>query len=315
MAIDKVNGLSEADFVKNYLAPGIPVVIGDAMNNWNISQFYPDALSASFGDEFVQVYDDLFALQNVQTLNEYLAENFSKPESEPRCQRYVRWYTQLKDVEFLWADHIFELLKPHWNKPYFLPSTEMIVPPTTFSGKICPTESQFPYKGLFISGRGSRTRLHRDPWHSNAVLCQFYGQKLIKLYDRNQTDFVTDGEHFVDPLNPDLNRFPAFPSAAILDEFILAPGDVIFLPRGVFHDVTSITDSVSITWNFVHAVNKLHFLEHISRYPREKELDTLRYFLKTRIPAAADANQITRYIENHLPESTPAKITPPVITA
>ena len=312
MAIDRVRGLSEADFIKNYLNPGVPVVVKDAMENWNIAQFHPQAISNSFGDEFVQVYDDLFALQNVQTLNEYLAENFSRPASEPRCQRYVRWYTQLKDVEFLWADHIFELLKPHWSKPYFLPNTQMIIPPVTASGTICPTESQFPYKGLFISGRGSRTRLHRDPWHSNAVLCQFYGEKLIKLYDRNQTDHVTDGEHFVDPLNPDLNKFPNFPRAALLDEFILAPGDVIFLPRGVFHDVTSVSDSVSITWNFVHAVNKPHFLAHIARYPQEKELGTARYFLKTRIPAEAGAEQIKQYVESHFSDLAP---TEPAITA
>lgn len=307
MPVNRVTNISETEFIENHLIPGIPVIITDAMNNWNIEQFSPSSLIKLFGDEFVQVYDDLFALQAVQSLEEYITENFNQPTSSPRCQRYVRWYTQLKNVDFLWADHIFEKIKPFWGNPYFLPNTNMIIPPVNEHGTVCPTEIQFPYKGLFISGRGSRTRLHRDPWHSNAILCQFYGEKLVKLYDREQTNYVTDGTRFVDPLAPDLRAFPDYEKAVQLDEFILAPGEMIFFPRGVFHDVTCATDSVSITWNFVHAANKPHFLEHLARYPDEGELTTLRYFLKHRLPEDANAEQIRDYVNQHFPDRVAEK--------
>lgn len=302
MSVKRVTNISETEFIENYLSPGIPVVVTDAMKEWDIDKFSPSAMIKLFGNEYAQVYDDLFALQDVQTLEEYISEHFNQPESSPRCQRYVRWYTQLKDVDFLWADHIFEKIKPFWTNPYFLPNTNMIVPPVNDTGTVCPTAIQFPYKGLFVSARGSRTRLHRDPWHSNAILCQFYGEKLVKLYDRAQTNYVTDGSRFVDPLAPDLQAFPDYEKAVQLDEFILAPGEMVFFPRGVFHDVTCVTDSVSITWNFVHAVNKPHFLNHLASYPKEGELTTLRYFLKSHIPENADAEQIRDYVNRHFPD-------------
>jgi hypothetical protein len=50
--------------------------------------------------------------------------------------------------------------------------------PLTQSGKQAdPVTDRFPYRGLLIAARGARTRLHRDPFCTDAVVCQFHGVK------------------------------------------------------------------------------------------------------------------------------------------
>ena len=309
MSIERVSNLTKADFIESFLKPGVPVVVSDGMKNWDLNRFTPESLTRDFGEEDVQVYDDLFGLQDVIPLRSYLKNHFNKKISDPRSKLYVRWYTKLKDVDFVWSDHVFDRLKDAWNHPYFIPNSSLIVPFCPNGHQLSPIDSQFPYKGLFISGRGARTRLHRDPWNSSAVLCQLFGKKKIYLYDREQTNYVTNGKEFVDVLVPDLAKFPNFPKATRLAELTLSPGEMVFFPWGTFHDVTSETDSVSITWNFLSDCNLEEFCNHVRKYPDEGELQVVKYFLKNHIATDASAEDIIRFatskVSGHLGPSLP----------
>ena len=78
------------------------------------------------------------------------------------------------------------------------------------AGYCGPVEELFPAKAIFISGRGARTRLHRDPWASDAVLCQLYGSKQIVMFSPEQAQLLSDGESVVDIEDPDPKLFPQF---------------------------------------------------------------------------------------------------------
>ncbi len=300
MQIERRQELDEADFIEGYLQPGRPVVITDAMDVWaNRQRFTPERLRAEFGDLNVQVYNDLFDLVNIMTLSEYLAGHFNKSGDEP-SREYVRWYTKLKDVDFLWADEVFERLEEAWDNPYFLPTHSYAIPFCPASERISPVTHRFPYKGLFISGKGARTRLHRDPWNSNAILCQFYGEKKITLYAPDQQECVMNGEAFVDPADPDLARFPLFSKATPAFEDTLEPGEIAFFPSGWFHDVTSISDSVSITWNMVHVSNLKAFEAHVAQYPAEGELEIARFFLRPWLSSNVSGPEIVSFLESRL---------------
>ncbi len=284
--------------MEKYLLSRVPVIITDGMKDWDMSRFQPESLEKEFGYFEVQVYDDLFDLQNVDTLKNYLAKNFKKDKDGELSKEYTRWYTKLKEVDFYWSDDVFVQLENAWSHPYFLPTDPLAVPFRRDMSPVKITESRFPYKGLFLSGQGARTRLHKDPFNSNAVLCQFQGQKGFVLYAPDQEDYVFNGKEFVNILDPDLEKFPDFPKAKASYEDTLSPGEVILFPANWFHDVTSKSDSISVTCNFVHKEELPGLYRHLDNNPEDDQLEILKFFIRDHVKPTATAQEIKTFCEN-----------------
>ncbi len=298
MKIVRVNNLSEDRFIEEYLIGNKPVIITDAMNDWNLSRFQPDSLKKEFGDEMVQVYDDLFDLQDVDSLAKYLDNNFNRKPGE-LSKQYIRWYTKLKDVEFYWSDKVFSELKEYWSHPYFLPQNSLAVPFCTKNENKNINEALFPYKGLFISGKGSRTKFHKDPFNSNAVLCQFYGEKKIFLFNPNQSE--------IDKIQNELKdlkggNIPNFSESKPDYEDTLKPGEMVLFPAGWYHDVTCLSDSISITWNFVHSKELEGLFNHLINQPNDDQIEILRFFLKDHIKEGATIKEIINFYKDSFQE-------------
>lgn len=103
----------------------------------------------------------------------------------------------------------------------------------------------------WIGPAGTVTPIHSDPHHN--VLCQVVGYKYLRLYAPEyasdlqlDTEGLTHNTSTIDLENEDnsLTRIPCV-------ECTLAPGDALFIPRGFFHYVKSLTPSasVSIWWD------------------------------------------------------------------
>ncbi|WP_062055769.1 cupin-like domain-containing protein [Aquimarina longa] len=295
MKVPRVKSITEEKFIEEHIVSNKPVIVTDAMENWDLEKFKPEYIKKEFGHHKVQVYNDLFDLQTIQPLEKYIDANFFRSEKEGLSKQYMRWYTKLKEVDFYWSDKAFDSLKNFWSQPYFVPSTSLAVPSTKGSDSKSITEYNYPYKGLFISGKGSRTRLHKDPFMSNAVLCQFYGQKHFYLYGPDKQKNVMNNGDFVDVKNPDLNKFPSFSDITHDYEDVLSPGEIILFPSGWFHDVTCVSDSISITWNFVHAKQLETLCNHIKNNPEDDQLEILKYFIKGEVSDTASAEEIISY--------------------
>jgi hypothetical protein len=302
MKVERVQHLTRERFMEEFLIPGKPVIITDAMSKWDLEKFMPDHLKKEFGHYEVQVYNDLFDLQTIDPLADYLESNFGKGEEADRSRHYIRWYTKLKEVDFFWSDEIFASLAGAWQHPYFLPNSSLAVPFVPENNQANINEARFPYKGLFISGKGARTRLHRDPFNSNAVLCQFYGRKQFFLYDPSQAPYVMHNGEFVDIEAPDPDKFPDFSRASCAYEDILSPGEVILFPSGWFHDVKCLDDSISITWNFVHASGLENFCSYIGQHPADDQLEIVRFFLQGWVSEDAPAADIALFLKNKFSE-------------
>ena len=267
--IDRRSALAPVEFIERYLIGNQPVVVADAMNRWRLFRT-PEELESRFGAELVQVYNDLFDLTNVVPLRAYLQEWFGK-SGEPVAKKplpYVRWYTKMKDVDFVWADEAFKSFSEQWSLPYFLPNSDYLLPCSVPGRPTTPTTDLFPGKGLFISGRGACTRLHRDPWASDAVLCQLFGEKHLLFYRPEQEVATSPGAA---KNTPGAGEKP-------WAEMTLKPGEVVFIPRGWPHHATSATDSISLTWNFVHASTWRWFFKHLASPSASAELPVLRFF-------------------------------------
>ncbi len=301
MEIDRIQKVSKEDFLEKYIKGNKPVIVTDAMHDWDLERFQPETLKKEFGSEYTQIYNDLFDLQNIDSLENYLTANFSKPDKE--CKNYIRWYTQLKGVDFLWSDEIFVKLKDAWSHPYFVPKNNLLIPFIDADTDKDITEERYPYKGLFISGKGARTRLHRDPFNSNAILCQLYGKKEMLLFAPDQAEYVMNGTEFVDTKHPDLEKFPNYSKATPTYKLVLSPGEIIIFPAGWFHDVTCASDSISITWNFVHASGLKNFQSIILKNPEDDQLEIVKFFLDGQLPADADVNTISQFLEEKFSKS------------
>jgi len=270
-------------FLAQYLVPHRPVVLTDAMDGWQArTTWTPAVFRERFGAKLVQVYDDLFKLTSLTSLAQYLDRYFGAPPDAPRPSGpvpYVRWYTRLKAIDrFPWADEIFRQLHEEWSLPPFLPEDGYLMPFCPPGRRISPNTTPFPARGLFISARGCCTRLHKDPWQSDAVLCQLHGRKRFVLYEPTQAPFLTQGTEVVDIDAPDLERFPRFPEARPFADFELSPGEVLLIPQGWYHQADTLSDSISLTWNFVHQATWPDFARYLASDPPRTELDTITYF-------------------------------------
>jgi hypothetical protein len=276
-----VSDLTEDDFLREYVRKNRPVVIREAMANWPaLERWTPADLEQHLGTERVQVYGDLFRLVELTTLSKYLGRHFGRGlNSEPNGSvPYVRWYCHLSNDERVpWADHIFERISRDWSAPAFFPKHSFALPYCNSSQVLDPSRHWFPAKGLFISGQGGRTRLHVDPWCSDALLCQIYGRKEFVMYDPGQAAYLSNGQRCVDVENPDLDAFPQFGIASPAVRDVLEPGEMVLVPAGWYHHFKSLTDSVSLTWNFVHVCRLPEFLAYLGAGPADAELKQLAY--------------------------------------
>lgn len=275
--IPRRGALAEPLFIEEFVRANRPVIITDAMTGWPAtSKWTPAYLASEIGDASVQVYDHLFTLLDIDTVAGYLARNFGLPAGSI-AQEYVRGYVKFKDVDFVWADELFAQLAADWSHPYFFPRDGFVLPRCAAQQRLSPVDDVFPYKGLFLSGRGARTRLHRDPYGTEAVLCQFYGEKRLLIYAPEAASaLMCDGE-FADPANVNATKFPHFHSVQPVYDDVLHPGEILFIPAGWLHDVETLSDSISVTWNFVHQAHATQYQREVGNAANTFDRDMLSY--------------------------------------
>jgi Cupin-like domain len=250
------SSLSQDQFLEDFLGPGRPVIARGALAAWAAAPPWNLAdLNHRFGDAQVPVFDTLFSLQRVSRFADYVAAHTGPAATG--IPPYLRWFTRYSRERLPWADEAFAALADEWSMPGWLPDADYVFPRTR--GVVDAARDAFPARGLFVCGKGGRTRLHVDPWASDACLCQVTGSKRFIMFPPGAAELLSDGATVVDLDRPDERRFPRWREAAAgLDE-VLYPGDAIFIPAGWYHTAVAQSDSVSITWNFVHQVHEDRF--------------------------------------------------------
>lgn len=103
------------------------------------------------------------------------------------------------------------------------------------------------FTNLWI-GKNTRSGLHFD--YTDNFLVQVYGTKKVFLVAPEENKYLYPlAENFtktqVNPLEPDFIKFPKFKEARVLEGEI-APGEVLFIPKGWFHYIYAPGDSISL---------------------------------------------------------------------
>ncbi|WP_406447728.1 cupin-like domain-containing protein [Streptomyces sp. NBC_00876] len=113
---------------------------------------------------------------------------------------------------------------------------------------LCPADGHGTDTRVWIGSAGTRSMLHSDL--KDNFFCQVWGEKSVILLDwRDSRAVYPFPDNLVnsriDLAEPDLGRFPRL-RKAVLHHARLRPGDLLYIPRGWWHDVRAHTPSVSV---------------------------------------------------------------------
>ena len=231
--IDRRSELSVAEFERDYLARGIPVIFPSYTANWPLMRLSQEEFKGVLG-----------GAQGIVVQKDYVADKVNlKRGSVPMS--YAEFIDQLNDPAnsgngapppYMANSPIPESLYPFIEFPPYYPREVYQVPK------------------LWLGAAGTYSGLHRDG--TDNLYIQVWGRKRFLLASPDQwkcfytwsTDLKGGLEGCdVDPENPDLDRFPLFAQAHII-KVDLSPGDMLYLPEGWFHHVRSLTLSLSINF-------------------------------------------------------------------
>jgi Cupin-like domain len=283
--------ISEDEFVLKYLSARQPVLITDEMRSWSaLERWNWRYFQLLLGGHEVDVYDHWFEPTGRMRLTDFIAKIIGASDPDPRLS-YVRWFARHLPDAGNWADNAFRALKDDWRHPEFLPNTGFVVPFAAGQRTLNAVTDAFPYRALFLSAAGASTTMHMDPWMSSALLCQVTGEKKFCLYEPTlHEDILTAVESGRD------RREIAGMTPTIED--VLKPGEILFIPDGWWHHVTTLTDSISMTWNFVHVTAGPRLLEYVRSNTDDPELRVITYLLSASVPGGEISRDVLALIED-----------------
>lgn len=114
---------------------------------------------------------------------------------------------------------------------------------------------------LWFGPAGTVTPLHHDPVH--LFHAQIVGRKRWRFIPAMQTPLLYNFNSVFSPIdidNPDLDRYPLFKDATILDVTV-QPGEAIFLPLAWWHHVVSLDTCISLSFGNI-AYNNIYEYEN-----------------------------------------------------
>lgn len=233
--VDRRSGLSVREFRHEYLYPGRPVVITDAIEGWRSNSVWSfDGLGSLCGDASV-------------LLHRYDRETEFTPENVEHM-RFGRFLDAIATED--WGSFPY-YLRDNWQlfRMYEKLMDEHAVPEFFFDWfRLLPAFMRMPYPRIFIGPKGAVTPLHSDVRDTHAWLSQLVGRKRWLMFSPDQRDLLYEYQVRVEL--PDLDRFPLYVKARPR-ECIIGPGDTIFVPTRWAHWVESLDAAISLTYNYM----------------------------------------------------------------
>lgn len=236
LSAEDATKLGRERFVSDYIKAARPVVVRGGMSllgraaTWNLDYF-----RTVFGDLPIGVVE----AENGQAAR-YAIDN--KPRFMPFCEL---------------AGHM-ENWSPRSDRNYISITAVNLRTFPHISAHTLHDELQLDKLIIAKRAKGSTIRfgtgdtdsaLHFDSFAN--LSGQITGRKRWTIYDPGQNDYLAyvDGTDFRSRINidePDYEQFPAFRNARPVAEFILGPGDLLFLPPFWWHRVVALSPSASL---------------------------------------------------------------------
>ncbi|MDG9930334.1 MULTISPECIES: cupin-like domain-containing protein [unclassified Pseudomonas] len=225
------DGLSVEEFRSRYLPQGLPVIISNALADWPLFNMSREESLTYFAE-----------LQGITRHGDYVEKTFS-------TERDFR-STSMADFIAALDGEQEEGVPPPYMGNNVLPTQllELIRFPDYFE------HSLYIKPRIWIGPKGTLTPLHRDD--TDNLFAQVWGRKSFILAAPHHREALgtwsTSPEGGlegceVNPDAPDYERFPGAQEVVFL-RIELEAGDLLFLPDGWFHQVESVSTSLSVNF-------------------------------------------------------------------
>ncbi len=209
-------------FKKEFYEPGIPVVIKNLSRDWPAyTKWNWDYFKQLVGDKKVPIYNNI------------KSDAYTPVNSADDYKSFGEYIEMISNGPAAWRIFLFNIFE---HAPQLIEDFEW--PEHLMKGFI----KRYPM--LFTGGATSITHMHFDIDLSHILHTQFCGRKRVlmcpfkeqyKLYRKPyEVLSLADFSNYYQNGNPDYEKFPALKLAQGLD-FILEPGDTLFMPSGYFH--------------------------------------------------------------------------------
>jgi hypothetical protein len=243
-AIPRRRAVSRAEFFSEHVLKSAPVILTDAITRW-------PALQRWSLDHFEQRFNDRMVGGGVSVATTTMGEGIrrirkSLAGGEPAPYMHqIQLPRQLREL-------LADILPPI---PYVVGDR--------MSSRLMPRSFRFVDGNieLFISGpRTGFGVLHYDVYHQHAFIAQVAGEKHFRVFSpRDSAYMYINPEHphtslVPDAFHPDLAKFPAMAKATPID-FVLRPGEVLFVPEGWWHVTRMHEVTISVAWNTLDRTN------------------------------------------------------------
>ncbi|MDX1762077.1 MAG: cupin-like domain-containing protein [Christiangramia sp.] len=258
-AIPKVDRISKAEFLREYVQPQKPVVIKRLIDDWPAYKKWDlDYVNKMAGDKTVPLYDDRPISSKYK---------FNEAHAEMKMSEYI---ALLKKGPTNYRIFLYNLLKevPAFQEDFRFPDIGLRF------------LKQLPM--LFFGGEGSKVFMHYDIDYANILHFHFHGKKQCILFPPSESKHLYKVPHAliaredIDFNDPDFEKFPALKKAkGYITE--LEHGESLYMPEGYWHHMTYLTAGFSMSLratprtltNFSKAVYNLIFMRHFDNYMRK----------------------------------------------
>lgn len=226
--IERRDNLDKEEFLTQYLKPRRPVVLTDFSRNWPATQKWTfDYFKQAHGHIKVPLVGPNFQKPG---------SNYMKPEKLMQLGDYIDLLQSGEKTPY----RIFL-----WNILEHVPALKADVSnPDICDGWI----DKYPF--MFFGGKDAVTNLHYDIDCSHVFHTHFQTRKHIVLFDDQQNRSLYQHpftvKSMVDPLHPDMDKYPAF-QRAVGYETILEHGETLFIPSLWWHHIVYVEPGFSIS--------------------------------------------------------------------
>ena len=233
------------EFLEKYVVGSRPLVLTDVARDWPaMARWSPQDLRARFGQLQVEIQ----------------AERSANPNYE------IQKLDHRRSVRL--ADFVDQVLTGGATNDYYLTANNEMLSRPEFAPILADIgslpafcdRSQLAQRSSFWFGpAGTVTPLH----HDTLMLChtQIVGRKRWRFISPLQTPLLYNHFEVYSPIDidrPDLNRYPLFAQATVL-EVVVEPGETVFLPLGWWHQVTALDVSLSFSFSNLAVPNHYPF--------------------------------------------------------
>ena len=285
-ALERRAGLSQREFVAEYLLLGRPVILTDAARAWPIyNQGSPEYFRARFGTHKVHLRGNLYRLADILDLLEDSTEEDPAPYP---CKFSI-------PHEFR---QILSEISPRFE--YSLPDRQSspLVPNRLFQN-VNNLE-------IFFGGAGGQfPYLHYDVLRLHAWITQLHGDKEFTLFEPGQESLLyvnpdtTWQSSIKNHHDPDYTRYPLFREAR-RQTIVVRAGETLFLPCGWWHTARSLNLTISIAFDQLGPDNWQAFIGDVVGGRRSKRARAMSVYLRAIDPllSAAErwgANRVTEW--------------------